>query len=298
MLPGHGPKLYYVFFDGAPCLYLPCRKMILILLIAFISRIIMKLKSIFTIALVLIFYSESWGGIQFQSSNIPPSASMLVYEPKDQLNDNNEFLKKLPLVITTSKFQNKDIPVAFLISGDGGWFGFEQSIADNLSSLGIPTIGLDSRKYFWKRKTPEETAGDVTEALNYYCKEWGRERFFLVGYSLGSEIVPFIVTRLSAEMQSKIVSAVLLSPETDTDFEIHISNMLGMGNRQNTYNVSDEIIKMQAIHTLIIFGEGEKSKVPESVTGTTAKIVKIPGDHHYKFNLTLIIQTMKDNKAF
>jgi type IV secretory pathway VirJ component len=216
---------------------------------------------------------------------------------KDQAG-NDDFVKNLPLVITEAKIQSKDIPIAVLISGDGGWFGFEQSIADHLSEKGIPTIGLDSRKYFWKRRTPEETAKDIASILNYYFQKWGRDKVVLIGYSLGSEIVPFIVTRFDEEMKSKIVSAVLLSPETYTDFEIHISNMLGMGNSQNTYNVADEIIKMKAIHTIIIYGEGEKSKVPELVNRTSAIILKIPGDHHYKNNLPLIIRTMKANYAF
>jgi type IV secretory pathway VirJ component len=272
--------------------------MFLVLLMVEITRNIMKVKSIFTIALTIIFSLVTWGGVDHDYDKIVLPGRRSVSEQQDQPDDSNELLNNLPLVITTAKFQDKDIPVAFLISGDGGWFGFEQSIADNLANLGIPTIGLDSRKYFWKRKTPEETAGDVAVALDHYCMEWGRGKFFLVGYSLGSEIVPFIANRFTAEMKSKLVSAVLLSPETDTDFEIHISNMLGLGNHQNTYKVSDEIIRMQPIRTLIIFGEGEKSKVPESVTGTAAKIVKIPGDHHYKFNLSLIIQTMKDNNAF
>jgi type IV secretory pathway VirJ component len=74
--------------------------------------------------------------------------------------------------------------------------------------------------------------------------------------------------------------------------------MLGMGNHHNTYNVIDEIIKMQVVPTLIIFGEGEKTQVPVLLAKTTVKIRTIPGDHHYKFNLPLIIQTMKDNKSF
>jgi hypothetical protein len=74
--------------------------------------------------------------------------------------------------------------------------------------------------------------------------------------------------------------------------------MLGMGNRQNTYNTIEEIIKMQSVTTLIILGEGEKTQVPELLTGTKIIIRKIPGDHHYKFNLPLIMQTMRENKAF
>ncbi len=214
--------------------------------------------------------------------------------PKVNIDD----VKNLPVIITNSKTQDKQAPVALLISGDGGWYGFEQSIADNLAKQGIPTVGLDSKKYFWKRRTPEETASDMAKALSFYGKEWGREKFVLIGYSLGAEIVPFIVNGLPEEIKSKIESAVLLSPAKTTDFEIHISNMLGMGNRQNTYNTIDEIIKMQSVPTLIIFGDGEKTDIPGLLSGTSVTIRKIPGDHHYRFNLPLIMQTMKDNKAF
>src|SRR5664280_477977 len=207
-------------------------------------------------------------------------------------------VKNLPVVITNSKIQDRQAPVALLISGDGGWYGFEQSIADNLAKQGIPTVGLDSKKYFWRRRTPEETASDIAKALNFYGQEWGRTKFVLVGYSLGAEIVPFIVNRLPEETKSKVESVVLLSPATTTDFEIHISNMLGMGNRQNTYHTIDEIIKAQSIPTLIIFGDGEKTEIPALLSKTSVVIRKIPGDHHYKFNLPLIMQTMKDNKAF
>jgi type IV secretory pathway VirJ component len=220
------------------------------------------------------------------------------YETEKPPQVNIEQVKNLPVIITNSRTQDKQAPVALLISGDGGWYGFEQSIADNLAKLGIPTVGLDSKKYFWKRRTPEETAIDIAKALNFYSKEWDREKFVLIGYSLGAEIVPFIVNRLPEEIKSKIESAVLLSPATTTDFEIHISNMLGMGNRQNTYTTVDEIIKMQSVTTLIIFGDGEKTQIPELLSGTSVIIKKIPGDHHYKFNLELIIQTMRNSKAF
>src|SRR5664280_683255 len=207
-------------------------------------------------------------------------------------------VKNLPVVITNSKIRDFQAPAVLLISGDGGWYGFEQSIADNFANQGIPTIGLDSRKYFWNRRTPEETASDIAKALNFYGKEWGRNKFILIGYSLGAELVPFIVNRLPDEIRTKIESVVLLSPATNTDFEIHISNMIGIGNRQNTYYTIDEITKLQGITTLIIFGEGEKTQIPELLKGTSIIIREIPGDHHYKFNLPLIMQTMKESKVF
>jgi type IV secretory pathway VirJ component len=214
------------------------------------------------------------------------------------VNVNADEVKKLPLVITNSKTRVMKAPVALLISGDGGWYGFEQSIADNLATQGIPTVGLDSKKYFWKRRTPEETAADIGKALNFYGTQWGKEKFILIGYSLGAELVPFIVNRLNEDIKSRVASAILLSPATTTDFEIHFSNMLGMGNRQNTYKTVDEIITMKNIPTLIIFGEGEKTEIPDLLSRTSVLIRKIPGDHHYKFNLPLIMATMKDIKSF
>jgi type IV secretory pathway VirJ component len=219
------------------------------------------------------------------------------YKESQISSDNIDQVKGLPLVLTNAKIKNIEAPIALLISGDGGWYGFEQSIADNLAGIGIPTIGLDSKKYFWNRRTPEETSADVAGALSFYSKKWGKEKFLLVGYSLGAEIVPFIVNRLPEDMKSKIVSSVLLSPEPNTDFEVHFSNMLGMGSRQNTYKVIDEITKLFPVPTLIIIGEGEKSEVPALLKGTSVKIRTIPGDHHYKFNSPLIIQTMKENNA-
>ena len=152
-------------------------------------------------------------------------------------------IKNLPLVITNTNLADANAPVALFISGDGGWYHFEQTIANDLAKKGIPTIGLDSRKYFWNRRTPEETAADMSEAMAYYAKIWKRNKFVLMGYSLGAEIVPFIVNRLPEEMKQKVEATVLLSPDVTTDFEIHFSNMLGMGNKQNTYNTIPELLK-------------------------------------------------------
>lgn len=209
--------------------------------------------------------------------------------------DDSLKIRNLPLVITNSLFQNPEAPVALLISGDGGWYHFEQSIANHLAEKGIPTIGLDSRKYLWNRRTPEETAADMADALAYYAKGWKRDKFVLIGYSLGAEIVPFIVNRLPGKIKIHIEATVLLSPDITTDFEIHLTNMLGIGNKLNTYDTVAELLKMQNIPTLIIFGEGEKTRLPGLLAGTRIKFIKIPGDHHYKSNLPLIMKTISEN---
>lgn len=204
----------------------------------------------------------------------------------------------IPYNITNAKTQITDGAVALILSGDGGWFSFEQAIADKLGANGVPTIGIDTRKYFWNRKTPEKTASDVAELLNYYGRVWDKKKFVLIGYSQGAEIVPFIITLLPQQIKSGVMSAVLLSPAETTDFEVHISNMLDLGNKQNTYNVIEEIKKLEKINTICIYGQNEKSPMPGLLKSSSAKFVFIPGDHHYHGNSTLIVKVMKDNNAF
>lgn len=221
-----------------------------------------------------------------------------ILAPGYEIKSTYDQLNNLPVVITKATKNISKAPVALLISGDGGWYKFEQTIADTLAKSGIPTIGLDCRKYFWIRKTPEGTAADMENLLNYYSKELGKENFLLIGYSQGAEIIPFIVTRLPEAMKRRISSAILLSPATTTDFEIHLTNMLGAGNRHNVYKVTDEINSMKGVPVLLIFGSKEKTELPGFFTGSDVKVRKIPGDHHYQSNVSLIVRTMKENIAF
>lgn len=39
---------------------------------------------------------------------------------------------------------------AVLLSGDGGWAGLDQDVAATLAALGIPVVGFDSLRYFWR----------------------------------------------------------------------------------------------------------------------------------------------------
>jgi len=241
--------------------------------------------SILTIS--LLFYSVSGQKVKSDSLSVTPSGKDYIFKQPD-----------ISYNLTREKSNSGSSTVALLMSGDGGWFGFEQSIADKLSLVGISTIGIDTRKYFWSRKTPEKTTEDIETLLSYYSKELSKTRFLLIGYSFGAELVPFVANRLSNKIKSNIVSVVMLSPEATTDFEIHISNMLGMGSKQNTYNVIEEILRLKDIPALCIFGEGEKSPVPGLLKNSSVKITVIPGDHHYKSNETLIVQTIKNNYAF
>lgn len=222
----------------------------------------------------------------------------LVSHDASAIQDRTNDISNLPLVITNSKYNNSKEPLVLFLSGDGGWYKFEQSIADSLALYGIPTIGFDTKKYFWNRRTPEETTKDVFNCLNYYGKTWKRDHYLLIGYSLGAEILPFIISRFPSQIRSGISMYVLLSPSEKTDFVIHISDMMGIKNKSDIYDVAKEILKLPDVPSLIIFGSEEKPRMPALLSGTDVKFALVPGDHHYKFDSPLIIRKMKENRAF
>lgn len=181
----------------------------------------------------------------------------------------------VPTAVTDS------LPLAFLISGDGGWTGFDYAIAKALADKGIPVIGLDAQKYFWKVKTPQETAGEVSKAVLYYMQQWKKSKFILAGYSYGACVIPFIATSLPAESKGSLTGIYSLSPDLTVDFEVHLTDMIGIGRAADSYKVADEIKKLLLVKPVCIFGESEDASVRNRFRDAGAKIITIPGNHHY-----------------
>jgi type IV secretory pathway VirJ component len=238
---------------------------------------------------------SSWPAFMPQWKNAYLS---LIKESDGKGKSDNVVYPDLPCIIVPSKAPIASDTLVIFFSGDGGWYSFEQAISDRLAVKGISLIGIDTKKYFWTRKTPEQVTSDISRLFGYFEKKWNITRFILIGYSQGAEILPFIVTGLSEGIRSKLTSAVMLSPDLFTDFEIHVSNMLGLGSRKNTFDVVSEMSKIKDIQQLIIFGEGEATSLPDKIKGSNIEVVRIPGDHHFSGNSSLIVETMKNRHVF
>ncbi len=48
--------------------------------------------------------------------------------------------------------------------------------------------------------------------LEDYKLRWGRQRWLLVGFSFGAEIVPFVLHRLPDPYRKSLIGAVMFSP--------------------------------------------------------------------------------------
>ena len=133
----------------------------------------------------------------------------------------------LPLVPVPS-VQRGDT-FAILLTGDGGWAGFDRDLAAKLASRGVPVVGFNALKYFWKRKTKAQGAADLARIIGAYSRKWGRSQVVLVGYSLGADAMPALMDSLSPTARRYVHGLVLLGPGRTFDLEFHVGNWLGAG---------------------------------------------------------------------
>ncbi len=186
-----------------------------------------------------------------------------------------------PIVPISAATTDKDsLPLVFLISGDGGWTSFVHDISESLVKRGIPVVGLDAQKYFWKLKTPEETSAAIAITIQHYMLQWNRKTFVLAGYSFGACLVPFIANRLPDSLKKSIRGVIGLSPDKTADFEIHLGDMMGI-RKSDPYQVPTEVKKIKQLNPICIFGDEEDIKLRNILGEAGAKIIVIPGNHHY-----------------
>lgn len=195
----------------------------------------------------------------------------------------------LPLTVTPS-LRNDAMPLVLFISGDGGWTSFDEGVAEKLSEKGMPVIGVDAQKYFWQKRTPDETAAEITKVLHYYMNVWNKKNFVLCGYSFGADILPYMITRLPGDLALSMKSAVMMSPDQMADFEIHVADMLSLGSSDDTYNVLTELRKSANRNVVCIFGQDEDSYVNVLFKAAGARIRLLPGSHHYDNDYNAIVQ--------
>ena len=192
----------------------------------------------------------------------------------------------LPLTIMPCMVE-ADVPVVFFISGDGGWTIFDVGVSKMLTANGMSVIGLDSRKYFWNEKQPQQVADEISSAVEYYMKLWNKNSFVLLGYSFGACIAPFIADDFSPTLKDSLKGVYCFSPVETGDFEIHISDLLKFKTNEK-YNVLSEMNKISLLNPICVLGEKEDSVLRKHFSDAGITVLTLPGDHHYNYNFQAV----------
>ncbi|MGN6291502.1 MAG: AcvB/VirJ family lysyl-phosphatidylglycerol hydrolase [Chitinophagaceae bacterium] len=198
--------------------------------------------------------------------------------------------EKLPL---KEQFTSTDKPFVFLVSGDGGVKGFTASLCTAIHDRGYSIASLDSHAYFWDKKTPEQTASAIADYLTTALQSRANHHWVMIGYSFGADITPFVVNRLPDSLKNQLTDVVLLSPSTSTDFEIHLSDMLGIG-KKRSMDVVAEINHLGNQKTTIFFGEDESGFPINQIRLAKYHSDVIKGGHHFDGNFQAVAEKITD----
>jgi type IV secretory pathway VirJ component len=175
---------------------------------------------------------------------------------------------------------------ALLLTGDGGWAGLDQELAARLAARGVPTVALNSLKYFWTARTPDRTAQDVARVLRHYLAAWHAQRVLMIGYSFGADVLPFVVNRLPPELRARVASVSLLGIDAHASFEVHVAEWVG--GDQGGPPTRPELVELKATPVLCIYGEGETDSIcPQLPPGTGAR-AQIGSGHHFGGDYALL----------
>ncbi|MFT3719991.1 virulence factor family protein [Pseudorhodoferax sp.] len=190
-------------------------------------------------------------------------------------------LADLPLVEVpvdgTAKGQ-QGTRLAVLLSGDGGWAGIDKDLAAALAGHGVPVVGFDSLRYFWRARTPEGLAADLDRIVRFYAARWQRPEVLLIGYSQGADVLPFALNRLPERTRTSVRLAALLAPGEKASFEFHVTNWLGpSGDRP----VLPEARRLDPQRTLCVYGTRERASLCPQLGAQHAQLLPLPGEHHF-----------------
>lgn len=194
-------------------------------------------------------------------------------------NSGEEDVSDLPLIELPAA-QASDM-LAVVISGDGGWRDLDKSIAENLQRRGIPVIGVDSLRYFWSVKTPQQTSRDIARVLQTYSSRWHTRHIALIGYSFGADVMPFVYNRLPEALRARVSYVSLLGFAPNADFQIRVTGWLGMPASDKALPAVPEVRKMPPAIVQCVYGKDEDDSACPALVHTGVTLLRTDGGHHF-----------------
>ena len=186
----------------------------------------------------------------------------------------------LPLVELPAA-DSADPRLAVVLSGDGGWASIDREVGGALAQSGVAVVGLDSLQYFWKKRTPDESAAALARVLHHYLDAWHKERLILIGYSRGADVLPFMASRLPADLRERVVLVALLGPALSVEFEFHVADWLGGGGSAEALPIPPEVAKLRGLKLICIYGRDESESLCRQLDSDLGARIELPGDHHF-----------------
>ncbi|MER8447649.1 virulence factor family protein [Mesorhizobium sp. M1066] len=187
-------------------------------------------------------------------------------------------LADLPLTVLPAAASHDTM--AIVLSGDGGWRDIDSEVGVALSQAGVPTVGIDSLRYFWTRKPPETIAADLARIIEHFTKTWKVRRVALIGYSFGADALPAAYNQLPPAEKNRVSLISLLALSSSAEFEFDVSGWLGMDG-DTSHPTLPDVAKIPASILQCVYGTDDDESVCAKLAGSGADVVEMDGGHHF-----------------
>ena len=170
--------------------------------------------------------------------------------------------------------------IAIMVTGDGGWAGLDRGVADALTAQGIRVIGFSTLKFFWHKQTADAFTAAIARVIAHYGKTDPAARFVVIGYSFGASLIPVVINRLPAVLRERVEGGVMISPDDEAVFEIHVGDWFGSTHHDDTVPIGPEIAASK-VPLVCVHGVDENDSFCLKPQPADVRVVSLPGGHHY-----------------
>ena len=170
--------------------------------------------------------------------------------------------------------------IAILLTGDGGWAGLDQGVAEALAADGVQVVGLSTLKFFWQKRSPDEIAAAVARVIGHYTADKPAARVALVGYSFGASLVPVVFNRLPDAARAKVDLQFMISPDDEAVFEIKVGDWFGGAHHEGALPIAPELAKT-TVPVFCLHGQDEDDSPCPKLADDKITALDLPGGHHY-----------------
>jgi dienelactone hydrolase len=152
-----------------------------------------------------------------------------------------------------------NVPVAIVVSGDGGWHGFIADVAEYLAGRGYPVIGMDAKEYLeslskQKALEPAQVTGDFGAIARFAKEQTGAKALVLMGWSEGAGLA--VLGGLDPAERANVRGVVAIGlPELNelawrwSDSVIYVTKKVP---NEPTFNSKDFVGKLAPIPLMVI----------------------------------------------
>ncbi|OBZ94477.1 type IV secretory pathway protein AcvB [Pararhizobium polonicum] len=199
----------------------------------------------------------------------------------------------LPLTVLDAK-PTRDT-MAIVYSGDGGWRDIDKEVGDLLQQQGMPVVGVDSLRYFWSERQPQETADDLHRIISLYAKRWNVKHILLIGYSFGADILPRTYNLLPQADRDRIAQLSLLAVSHQVDYKISVLGWIGASGSDGAGDPADDIAKIKPALIQCVYGTDDDDDVCPTLKDTGVEIIAIDGGHHFDEDYPALVKRILDS---